>query len=369
MLRLLVVLLGARAAARPAAGACSVFTNVRADGRGGDPWADLRSLVASLARAKVRTCVITDAPEASARDALGAALNDVYPAPAMASVRATFADLLGRAWAVPLTNKAARAVDRTLVARLARILAFADPPYATTLFLDDDAYACPGPALAAALAAPPPGPTVRLAERWLAQGEIFDAAYAPALARLRAAAACAASADASDGAGALACADGGDAAADACAGFTRAPPDIQGGAVYVVRSRASAAWAAALRDAYVEYWAASNKTKFLGRDQPAHDAIAARFCRSSVLGALPTTFNVKLSLHRTLANFAPVRHVLLGPALVLHYKGPKEATGPALCAALHGDGVRTVLNATTHLLDRGADAASALRVVDSVSIR
>lgn len=60
----------------------------------------------------------------------------------------------------------------TVYHRMARIVAYAEPPYDVTLYLDDDMFACPGvdPPLGAALLELAATADVRLAERWLSQG-------------------------------------------------------------------------------------------------------------------------------------------------------------------------------------------------------
>jgi len=308
-----------RDAAAKTVGACVVLTRVR-------DWQPARDLFESLADAGLRRCVVTDEPRA-ARASLASVVDDVVAAPTHADAAAAEPELWA-AW-----NGTAN--FPTVAHRLIRILAYARPPYATTLYLDDDTYACPLPGdplgkVVERLAARAP---VRLAERWLAQGE----------ATLEGRGAAAAETQRVVDAFVEAAACGGEAeCADAAAGrvvFRRGAYDLQGGVVLLRRSPAAARWAAALRRAYADAWTAPRTPKKRGTDQPALDLAAARLeAAGDGVAALPTTMNFKIApwCSRDGHDGGPrlkAAHVVLGPVRVLHHKGLEPAAAKRLCRA------------------------------------
>mmetsp|Transcript_12482 Transcript_12482/g.38487 ORF Transcript_12482/g.38487 Transcript_12482/m.38487 type:complete len:402 (+) Transcript_12482:433-1638(+) len=332
---------GKEKAAADDVGVCVVFTHA-ADATLGSgtqvkEWQNLHDLLISLnalrAAGGPRTCVITNADAARVRRGLAKIsdatipIDDVVAAPAEDDVKKRFAAVLA------LSSPGH--VRERVFARLTRIVAFARPPYAITLFLDDDMYACPVPGLAAALTEAASTVDVRLVERGLSQGEVRGASAAKAAKRVFS------------------------PEPVAPCDFVSDKVDLQGGAILVKRGPAAAAWASALADAFERVQASFNATADMGRDQPAHDAVAAQRCGvvpnhkhlpkhvafdawfdSDVgefsIASLPTAFNLKLSYECA----RPVSHAVAGPVRILHYKGKKVAVekalrAPALCAELN----------------------------------
>ena len=173
--------------------------------------------------------------------------------------------------------------------RLARIIAYAAPPYDVTLYLDDDMYACPSvtPLLGAALLDLAATADVRLVERWLSQGQLDPGTEeSRAVARWL---------------------------------FEGRPPhifrrfDLQGGTVLLKRSLAQIRFARILRETYAEMWTGKQHQKrdHRGKDQPALDAAAARFGN---VEALPPTWNLKPN------HCSSHGHLARGAVRFLHWK-------------------------------------------------
>ena len=150
MLIFWALLLRVAAAVQPSVGVCIVLTNI--DHTKHESFAELSSLLASLAGQDVRRCLVSDlkthkgtVAEKLLKHDAKAVIDDWYSTKSVKELAALEPALMGQ-WN-------GTHGQHVVTHRLARILSYETPPYDVTLYLDDDTYICPGVPLGSQLLA------------------------------------------------------------------------------------------------------------------------------------------------------------------------------------------------------------------------